>query len=587
MNVKRAMCSGKREATNAERDCHRKFTRLGFSLPLTIESIDHEIGKNVLTTKWVKVSTWLKYFLSKAPSSLGIATVSFQSQCKAFWDLYQQVHPTHMIYGSGKDLSKCVPISLYGDEGKGPKRANYLDITWETPFGLSEFKSSCTCADELRQVPQDAIPSCQCDRHGVDPHSVGLCRRMSTTQKGHSYLTRRLVFGLPSYQYKANRQILHEHMVRLAEDMISLFENGVLVDTGGDHCTFFGVLIGIKGDMKFHAETAGFTRCYSNLSKKGNTNPMCAWCLAGSPGIPFEETAAIPGWVGSMFAERPWRENNSPQLAAIPFDSSRPEFAFKFDPFHLLKVGISRDLTGSIIIILARLGFFDMAAADGRDLPSRLERAHGNFKLFCLQQGKSPGLRSFSRSFFNYQTTRCTPWTNSKGSDSTLLVKWLTWFIGLQLATDSQGVETFLKIAKQVLLNVTGLHKICETHGLFLERQCAQRLYIHILAVCRGYHALAHEALGFRMIAFGVKPKYHALKHVLWELRKQLVVPSPLVLSPAVWGCEQNEDHVGRVSALSRTVSVRTLTLRIHQRYFLKTRALLVRNWKVRGKGIL
>ena len=76
-----------------------------------------------------------------------------------------------------------------------------------------------------------------------------------------------------------------------------------------------------------------------------------------------------------------------------------------------------------------------------------------------------------------------------------MLVKWLTWFIGLQLATDSQGVERFLKIGRQVLLNVTGLHKICETHGLFLERECAQRLYIHILAVCRGYHQLARQAL--------------------------------------------------------------------------------------------
>ena len=174
-----------------------------------------------------------------------------------------------------------------------------------------------------------------------------------------------------------------------------------------------------------------------------------------------------------------------------------------------------------------------------------------------------------------------------KGSDTTLLVKWLTWFIGLQLATDSQGVERFLKIGRQVLLNVTGLHKICETHGLFLERECAQRLYIHILAVCRGYHQLARQALSFRMIAFGVKPKYHAIKHVLWEIRRQIVGSSPLILNPAAWGCEQNEDHVGRVSSLSRRVSVRTLTLRVHQRYFLKTRALLVRNWKVRGKGTL
>lgn len=585
--MKRAMCSGKREATNAERDCHKKFTRLGFSLPIPIETINHEIGRSVLTTRWVKVSSWLQYFLSRAPSSLGLATVGFQSQCKAFWDMYQYFHPTHVIYTSGKTLSTCVPISLYGDEGKGPKRANYLDVTWETPFGLEEFQGRCNCTQELQQFPQGVVPSSGVSNVGRHTSSVAICRKMSTTQKGHSYLTRRLVFGLPSYQYKANKEILVEHMHRLALDMVSLFETGVRVNTGNDQTTYYGVLIGIKGDMKFHAETAGFTRCYSNLSKKGNTNPMCAWCLAGSPDLPFEEVETVPAWVNSLFVERPWLENNSPQLAAIPFDSGRPEYSFKLDMFHLLKVGLSRDVTGSLIIILCRLGFFDMADCDGRDLPSRLERAHGNFKLFCLEHKKCPGLRSFSRSFFNYQTTACTPWSNSKGSDTTLLVKWLAWFIGLQLATDSQGVERFLKIGRQVLLNVTGLHKICETHGLFLERECAQRLYIHILAVCRGYHQLARQALSFRMIAFGVKPKYHAIKHVLWEIRRQIVGSSPLILNPAAWGCEQNEDHVGRVSSLSRRVSVRTLTLRVHQRYFLKTRALLVRNWKVRGKGTL
>ena len=136
-------------------------------------------------------------------------------------------------------------------------------------------------------VSSGVVPSSGVSNVGRHTSSVAICRKMSTTQKGHSYLTRRLVFGLPSYQYKANKEILVEHMHRLALDMVSLFETGVRVNTGNDQTTYYGVLIGIKGDMKFHAETAGFTRCYSNLSKKGNTNPMCAWCLAGSPDLPF------------------------------------------------------------------------------------------------------------------------------------------------------------------------------------------------------------------------------------------------------------------------------------------------------------
>ena len=96
-------------------------------------------------------------------------------------------------------------------------------------------------------------------------------------------------------------------------------------------------------------------------------------------------------------------------LSLQPFHSIRDvqNYSFKLDMFHLLKVGLSRDVTGSLIIILCRLGFFDMADCDGRDLPSRLERAHGNFKLFCLEHKKVPWPPEFQSLFFS--TTKRPP----------------------------------------------------------------------------------------------------------------------------------------------------------------------------------
>ena len=63
--------------------------------------------------------------------------------------------------------------------------------------------------------------------------------------------------------------------------------------------------------------------------------------------------------------------------------------------------------------------------------------------------------------------------------------------------------------------------KICQTHCLFLQRECAQRLYVHILAVCLCYDQLAPQALSFMMIAFLVKPKYHVATHVLCQIMLQ------------------------------------------------------------------
>ena len=60
---------------------------------------------------------------------LGIPGVSLREQCQTFWNLFQYEEPDHIVYQSGKDLSRCLPLNLYGDEGRGPKRAQYLEMS--------------------------------------------------------------------------------------------------------------------------------------------------------------------------------------------------------------------------------------------------------------------------------------------------------------------------------------------------------------------------------------------------------------------------------------------------------------------------
>ncbi len=384
VNVKRALGSGKRSAANAERDCHRKFKKLGFSLPIAIRSVNHEIGKATYTSEWVKVSDWLSYFLRHMPSALGSATASFGAQCAEFWALFKHVHPSHELYSTDKRWDRSVPICLYGDEGRGPKRANFMDFSWETPFGVFDHtQCNCTCSSEVARAPQHAVP------FGDQPDfPSGQCRfakTLTTNQKAASYITKHLVFGLPSYIYKSHPHVLQMHLDLVASDMKQLYEDGIKVQGAED--IWYGVLIGIKGDQKFHAETAGeFSRSYASLGKTQELE-MCSWCLAGPHPFAFEEVDHEPNWSQTQFSSRPWRNDTPPILSTIPFDASRPEYMFKFDMFHLLKVGMTRDVVGSLVVVLCRLGFFD-DERDPRDLPSRLERAHGSFKLWCLQKKK-------------------------------------------------------------------------------------------------------------------------------------------------------------------------------------------------------
>ena len=583
-NVKRSLQAAerkcyqdRREAKNAERDCHRKFIRLGFSLPLPLHQVTHTLGGgNTLTMTCARIEDYLKYLVVKAPSLVAGNGDSLAIQLKAFWHMYRYKHPSHTVYHDRppQSLERTIPIVLYGDEGKGPKRDNFLEFTVESPIGSSRLKPcQCSCKDEVRHLPDVPTFNGRVDESDL----CGIAATMSTNQKGHCYLNSFLLFGLARYIYGSHPEIVQKHLEIVATEAHRLYEEGFTVV--GEEAPYFCALVGVKGDMKFHKEIVGFTRCYATM---GNNLMMCAYCFAGDAAYRFDECLHEPQWAQTCFAQRPWDED--PPFAKIPFDRGRPEWMYKLDPFHVQKLGVSRDIVGSSIVVLARMGYFDYDNNESKSLEARLERAHGHFRLWCCSEKKSPGLRSFTKNFLNAQTQATTPWVNAKGSDVTLLLGWLR-FLAVQLLNDGSdhgvGAEKFLKLLKSLISKVLGMHKILETHGLFLERSCAQNLYMKIMMIAKGYMLLAGIALQRGYVAYGVKPKYHALKHLAFEIREVLCqTAAPMVVSPAVFNCEGNEDHVGRISKLSRQLDTRTLTRRLFQRYFLKTKALIVRHCK-------
>ena len=87
------------------------------------------------------------------------------------------------------------------------------------------------------------------------------------------------------------------------------------------------------------------------------------------------------------------------------------------------------------------------------------------------------------------------------------------------------------------------------------------------------------------MTFFGLKPKFHALHHILWDVREALRSPAPLLLNPAVFSCDGNEDTVGRLCSIALSVSTRTINLRVIQRYFLKKSAVVRRHREARKRA--
>lgn len=196
-------------------------------------------------------------------------------------------------------------------------------------------------------------------------------------------------------------------------------------------------------------------------------------------------------------------------------------------------------------------------------------------------------MRSFTTAYLNLKTKQSFGWTNSKRSDTVLLLKFAVWYAGLMLhdvAQRSPLQVVFLKTFKATAEQGLKAFDVMYSHGLWLPHVCAVALYSHLMFALRGYKKLARTTLDMGHSGFGLKPKFHAWHHLAWSIRRDIQGGAPFIMNPLVAGNEQNEDLVGRLSRLARKLSTRTVTKQVLSRYFFKKRALLWRTCKAAGR---
>ena len=532
----------------------------------------------MISIEYVQPSDWLSCLISKYPQLLAGGYASLEDQLRGFWDLYRFQHPTHAVYQQhGDKLHTVFPVQFWGDEGRGPKRAGYMAGTLESCLGLDELESECVCGCEERLLDFSPgwLPQCH-EALLPETDSMKAVSLVGTNYKGHSFLTRYLLFGIPGYLYGNKYDLVLRHLEKVAEDLTLLFTDGLLV--GGRR--YFAALVGSKGDFKFQAQVvAHLKRSYQNMGSVRNI-PCCSICLAGTTEHEMEDVQHEPGWASSMWTERPWDSDNPPPFLQVPFDNAKPEMLYKLDHFHVFKVGVGRDVCGSALMWLCYLGWFDIPN-ESTSVPKRLERCHSWFVLWCRAEQKNPGLRSFTKLFFNYANTGSSAWCNSKGSDTMLILHFLAWTLRLKLDNVEDSWATHERILRVLLRVVTNAIEMCDLvykHPLWMPRKCAMRLYCHIMVVVRGYKQVAKYFVDQEMAGFRMKPKPHALHHLGYDLKLALQTRAPKNLNPACYACEMNEDHIGHTARMSRRLATKTLGLRLMQRYFLKTKAVIRRH---------
>eukprot|EP00439_Symbiodinium_sp_Y106_P030613 s149_g3.t1 len=593
--------TAKIKPSQAERDAHRLFSRWGLRLGVKVSELILSDGGRNLVVPFLKPSNWIRCLLAKYPSALfgGCNLDKGPTKCLAFWKgLYQSQNTLEVFHHfKPEQLQYVLPILLYGDEGTGSKKQPIAIGSFETVFGIEDEETRKTtkrakfsdcihgCGDEeilghCCKLPEHWPP------HPREPAGLRLSdddlqelQNQWHASTGHSYLARYLNYIIPTAWLDLGPWVLDGVQKAVADDLHSLFYEGLIVNGQQFHVA----VVGLKGDQKWHVRVAGFYRSYLHLGDV-KSHEICPDCLAGNPEYPFEETGYNPRWVETFgSADLPWSEPGV--FESLPFDSTFPSFKYKRDMLHTFKLGLGREIAGGTIMLLCR--FFETfdSPGDSKGVIQRLERAHARFTMYTSAEKKTPHVRKFTKDFLHHKTSKSFAFTASKGSDTILLLQWLRLECGLAIQKHAAHRRVdLLKAALQVTRASNLAFWMLYNHGLWIPRHCMCKLRDTLLRVVRGFGYLAQGCYQEKFAAYRCKSTLHSIHHFAVEIDIALQVQASCYPNPLLFDCSQSEDFVGRNARVARATHGKTTALRSLQRHLVKSRAMLRKHFG-RGPG--
>ena len=601
-----ATCSiadaSKVDHSHSERNAHRLFNRYGLALkvPISYMEVPSDADEDFVSVPFLRMKDYAQVLLKKHPELLlgGLPVAESQDLLRTFWQRYRVYHDKHEFFQQYDESAwgSSIPVFVHGDKGRTLSKSPIFVLSWEVPFGLppellrkfssdtratarkqrSDGRSHWSCEERLRysgkRTHDQMTGTCttSCPEH-LDHSKPKTCHQRCNN-KGHSYLSRFLIAAITSKCYKKNSQTLPSILKETAADLTALFKTGV--EVSGVHFRF--VFLGAKGDAEWHWEAASFTRSYHHTGLTKDIE-ICPHCEAGRPGLSFSDAASEPPWAATLGSTDPWDE--LPPLNHVPYSSTFRAGLYRFDPFHITKFGVYRDAVASVIIRLCMMSYFDFSPEDSFAIEHRLNRAYSKFKLWSLASRKFPAIRGFSKANFHQSKQSKFPEISCKGSDVTLLLMFLEFYLKSLLSNPLKDPsdKVPLRAMYQMLLGALTFIGIHHSHGIWLPRLCAETQLASGLRFYRGYLFMAEYCMRIGVSGFRLRPKVHYFHHLVYDLQTQIKANVEYCWSSATWLCEANEDFIGRISRVSRRVSVRTAGLRTTQRYLVKMRALLRR----------
>ena len=414
------------DLSHAEIRLHKLVREWGLTLDIPMSFM----RQGLFWVPILHVPDWMTYMLHKEPRVLlggyDVRDPEVRWHLRAFWHVYRDEDTSHEIFTYHSDrLHACIPFFLYLDEGRGYRKSPVMIIAFESLFGVGTKANYDRMSRGRRCYTDD------------DEHFGACLDAQLHTSKGSSLMSRFAITAIPHQWYRTTKQIdrshvFHNTVTKISEKCRDLFYNGCQ-DMHGQ--TWYGVLVGIKGDSPALCKIGKLTASFNRL---GKDKRVCHMCMAGLDDLPWEDVSNRASWQSTLYEDRSWDAQNISALLSIPYDASKPEALFKNDAFHVVKYGIGRHFTASCLVSLV---FLDIFPGERNNVEVRLERAYADFRWACRQLKSCPNVKGFTREILHLKKNQHFPWGGYKGSDCTLMFRWLVRLLRYG-PCDGQGART-------------------------------------------------------------------------------------------------------------------------------------------------
>ena len=520
---------------HSEHDMHRVVQSFGLELPIPLTPVPNTDAVALRLTDWadflLKRGLWhMLAGLRKRDDTRSRAI------WRCFWARYKRQCPKHPIFQLEQEgevkLENTCAVLYHGDEGRGRKKK---------PFYVSSFSSVLghgTSASKKKRRP--------------------CYLKQKLNYRLPSLVTRFLSSALPKSQYGKNETTFRALLSFAAEDAYEMMVTGRTCPRQVKHHM---VVINVTGDwpwlMKCGRMVRGFTRGPKNTSFDPNTAAgICHMCLAGTKDLPFEELGVEdPQWLPTCHTETFY--NIKPEFFNWPIqDESREAEFFAVDLWHSWHLGLAKVFLGSVLALM-------LPFCPGSKAEARYESMTEQYLLFCKGTKRHAYLTKITEDTITWQKKTDFPLGHwPKGSVSTHLLEWfISWF------EEFQPPDPMLRKSYEAASAMSRCLNMLYSMDVWLPAKEATEIARLGLRFLHLYRSLAEDAFRERRALYALTPKAHMIHH--WFLTGMLIPAktAPHILNPLIFGCQIQEDFIGRPSRMARRVSPRQTNVRVAQRY--------------------